>query len=217
MSFAVVEQLEGRWLLSAGHHHHHHRVQARPSTPVGSPVLPVTSDASGVITVGLELGTLKVHGTDGNDVLTFTLDHRDPYNPLVVVNRNGDQTSFRLDQVRRILVWGGNGNDDIEVDPQLAIPAQLMGNAGNDTLFGGSGNDILLGGDGNDVLDGNGGNDRLVGGAGVDTITGGLGRDTFAASDDASERTDVHHVPGDRDVIDQVRDNGNPFWVAQPD
>lgn len=218
MSYAI-ENLESRRMLSAGHHHHGHHHRAASGAPrVSTPPTWLGGDgASGsTIIVALELGTLKVHGTDGNDTITFSLDHRDPYNPLVVVSRNGDKTSFPLDRVRRILAWGGDGNDVMEIDPQLAIAAQLMGNGGNDSLNGGSGNDILLGGDGRDVLDGNAGNDRLVGGDGRDTITGGAGDDAFATSDSASERRDVTHVTIDDDMLISIRDNGNPFWVAQP-
>jgi Ca2+-binding RTX toxin-like protein len=203
-----IENLERRELLSAGHHHHHRR--AHPGFTVGA----APSDSQ-TITVALELGTLKVHGTDGDDVISFTLDRHDPFNPQLVVDLNGNDTSFPLDSVRRIIARGAAGNDSITIDPQLTIAAQLMGDDGNDTLSGGSGNDILLGGSGDDVLMGNAGNDRLVGGAGNNTLTGGIGADQFAASDDASEITDLRpHT--DHDTRPAIRDDGNLFSVAEP-
>jgi hypothetical protein len=72
---------------------------------------------------------------------------------------------------------GGAGNDTIELEPDVPVPATLRGGGGADHLAGGNGEDKLLGGPGADSLKGNGGNDWLFGGAGDDYISGGPGDD----------------------------------------
>jgi hypothetical protein len=91
---------------------------------------------------------------------------------------------------RFVGVYAGGGDDAVAVDPSLALPVSLHGDAGNDTLAGGSGNDNLYGGDGDDVLDGGAGDDVLVtlGGGTADLAFGGAGADTFWA--DAARRAD---------------------------
>ncbi len=66
--------------------------------------------------------------------------------------------------IQRLVVYALDGNDFITVDPTLAIPTELYGGAGNDTLRGGSSSDILVGGDGIDVIYGNAGSDIMIGG-----------------------------------------------------
>jgi Ca2+-binding RTX toxin-like protein len=56
----------------------------------------------------------------------------------------------------------------------------VIGGAGNDTLYGNSLDNTLYGGDGNDILYGDTGNDYLYGGAGNDTLSGGYGNNTFS-------------------------------------
>jgi hypothetical protein len=72
---------------------------------------------------------------------------------------------------------GGAGNDTIELDPAIPVPATLRGGPGVDHLFGGFAADKLMGGPGRDLLVGNGGDDWLYGGADDDTIFGGNGND----------------------------------------
>ncbi len=174
---------------------------------MGSPPAAPSND---VITVALELGTLKVHGTDAGNVIGFSLDRSDPSHPNVVVDLNGEISAYPLDAVRRILTIGGAGDDIIAMDAQLAVPAQLMGGGGNDMLIGGSGYDILLGGPGDDVLVGGAGNDKLVGGPGQDNISGGSGADSFATSDDDSEKIDFTPRGTAHDRNFSFLDDGNP-------
>ncbi|MCC6235017.1 MAG: calcium-binding protein, partial [Verrucomicrobiales bacterium] len=108
--------------------------------------------------------------------------------------------------VSRIYADGGSGDDTLQIDDSVTVPAQLVGGDGADTLVylgtggvtmdGGVGNDVLLvaggpggtliggpdndsvtGGTGNDTLVGGTGDDRLIGGAGQDLLTGGAGID----------------------------------------
>ena len=82
-------------------------------------------------------------------------------------------------------ILGGAGDDTIfgAGAPDLlsggAGADMLAGLGGRDTLDGGAGADLLKGGNDEDVLRGADGDDRLFGGAGADTLAGGAGRDTL--------------------------------------
>ena len=73
----------------------------------------------------------------------------------------------------RVVVYGQEGNDDIEVADNVTLSAELYGGAGNDRLQGAKGADILVGGSGDDRLSGGGNLDILIGGAGADRLVAG--------------------------------------------
>jgi RTX calcium-binding nonapeptide repeat (4 copies)/FG-GAP-like repeat/FG-GAP repeat len=84
--------------------------------------------------------------------------------------------------VRNIFADGGDGNDVIEITPQVQSPAYIEGGIGDDRLYlgqgGGSlygdiGNDQLFGGTALDQLFGEEGDDQLFGGEGPDILRGG--------------------------------------------
>jgi hypothetical protein len=77
----------------------------------------------------------------------------------------------------RIVILGGNGNDEIDADGNFAVPVEIHGGAGNDDLRGPSSPAILVGGSGNDVLIGGSGRDLLIGGTGTDKLSGKSGDD----------------------------------------
>jgi RTX calcium-binding nonapeptide repeat (4 copies)/PKD domain len=81
----------------------------------------------------------------------------------------------------RILIYGGAGDDTIQVAGGVSLPAWLYGGDGNDTLSGGAGDDVLLGDSGNDQLTGGQGRDLLIGGAGGDTLNSNAGEDILIA------------------------------------
>jgi Ca2+-binding RTX toxin-like protein len=79
---------------------------------------------------------------------------------------------------------GGAGNDEILLDADVTVAADLSGGDGNDTLQAGKGDDTLdgdggddwiLGDEGVDTIGGGDGNDYLEGGKGADAINGGAG------------------------------------------
>jgi hypothetical protein len=133
---------------------------------------PVTA----TVTIGaivLEDGVLTVGGTRGDDVIRVQADGAG-----VSVLLNG-VTFGPYTGVSALALYGQQGNDLLEVDDALTLPALLDGGLGNDTLLGGSGNDTLRGGPGSDLLLGGGGNDLLIGGGGRDILIGGDGTDTL--------------------------------------
>lgn len=149
-----------------------------------------TAQAVGLVE-GLES---RVHLSVGpvlrNEVLAIAGTNRAAN--VIVVERNGDDatkldvtfngatTQYAVDDVSKILVFGGRHGDRIEIredNGAVAIKARFLGRGGDDTIIGGSGDDFIMGGRGHDLIAGNGGKDLLFGLFGSDTISGGGGDD----------------------------------------
>jgi Ca2+-binding RTX toxin-like protein len=126
------------------------------------------------------LSNLRVNGSlmDGDDQIDVV-----KVDNTIEVRGFGTKMVFPFAGITRIVGDGGEGNDQITIDPTLNIPANLTGGNGNDMLSGGGGNDTIDGGAGNDQVIGNGGDDVLSGGAGDDEIQGGAGNDNIAGND----------------------------------
>ncbi|MHC4404024.1 MAG: PKD domain-containing protein [Planctomycetota bacterium] len=77
----------------------------------------------------------------------------------------------------RLLAFGQDGDDNIQVAGSIALSAWLYGDAGDDRLKGGGGPDMLHGGLGNDLLVGQSGRDVLIGGRGADRMVGNAADD----------------------------------------
>ncbi len=100
--------------------------------------------------------------------------------------------TFTLAAVDRIVFYGADGNDRVEIDPALRQPTELYGGRGDDYLGAGGGASIILGDEGDDVLIGSPDSDILSGGAGndlidpnggkADVVDGGTGIDRLASS-----------------------------------
>ena len=115
--------------------------------------------------------------------------------------------TFLQTQVDSIHISAGSGDD--HVVNSTAIPSEIHGGNGNDTVQGGSGvdqidggwgadrlsggssgdvieggpnNDTVYAGSGDDQVVGESGNDKLSGGTGDDTIHGGSGNDSLTGS-----------------------------------
>lgn len=123
---------------------------------------------------------LTVRGTAADDVIVVKRA-----NDKLSVSENGSVKLFPLAKVRKIRAFGDAGNDDISVDANVTIDAEL--HAGPSWAF--YGGEKLRGGGGNDVLyaDTVGTPTDMYGGAGNDTFyaryeslaVGGAGNDTF--------------------------------------
>src|SRR5688500_9440928 len=122
-------------------------------------------------------GILKLTGTTDDDSMTVALN-----GTSIDVAINGESTSFAAaDLTRGIRANGLAGDDIIQIDAGLAVPARLTGGGGDDELVGGAGIDLVNGGKGDDDLDGGGATDRLL---------GGKGQDVFQSTDAADELAD---------------------------
>ncbi len=91
----------------------------------------------------------------------------------------------------RVLVFGKDGNDRIQIVGSISLSAWLYGGRGNDRLKGGNEHDVLLGGEGDDLLVGGSGRDVLIGGQGADCIVGNADDDIIIASFTAFDAHDA--------------------------
>ncbi len=127
--------------------------------------------------IWVQSGILYVYGNykDANQLVL-----RDgPGSTLVAESTsNGLRTVLDYLNVRKVVFYGGGGNDLLDNQSRY-VSVWADGGDGNDTLLGGVGNDTLLGGAGNDTIDGRAGDDWLAGGNGNDNLTGGVGNDSL--------------------------------------
>ncbi|HZN65560.1 MAG TPA: PKD domain-containing protein, partial [Tepidisphaeraceae bacterium] len=79
-------------------------------------------------------------------------------------------TSPVFQGVDRVVVYGNEGDDDIQV--AVPVPTEVYGGDGNDRIKSNGGHDVLVGDLGDDMLVGNGGRDFVVGGEGADKVVG---------------------------------------------
>ena len=147
---------------------------------------------------GFEAANLT--GTAGDDRLhaaDFTLG------PVTMLGAGGSD-----------LLWGGEGNDNIQNTPS-ATGSSLRGGAGNDTILGGGGADEIWAGPGDDRVTafagpdevrGGPGDDTLDAGAGDDTVEGGSGDDRLDGGDGVDE---LDGGSGDDTVLGGVADRLN--------
>ncbi len=139
----------------------------------------LATDAAGIVT--LNIGDFAIlrqiyDTTDGDETVE------------VRAAPGGIEVSFlgyveHYTDVTFVLAHGGDGDDEIVLDPSLTIDSSLSGGVGNDLLSGGAGSDTLNGEAGDDVLFGGGGNDTLYGGDDDDVLSGGLGADILIGGD----------------------------------
>lgn len=100
---------------------------------------------------------------------------RDAATGDVTVTTNGAAQRFTAAQAEHITIRTGDGDDVVNVAPEMQNNLTIEGGDGNDILAGGAGADHLDGGAGDDILVGGTGSDELVGGAGRDTLTDAVG------------------------------------------
>jgi Ca2+-binding RTX toxin-like protein len=158
-------------------------------------VAPAASSASNHKADGVRAkvkhGTLEVKGSRGKDAVALRLKAGDLNRAEVDVGNDGSADfSFRRQNVKRLAVHAGDGDDLVRIDEANGvftdtIATSLDGGGGNDDLAGGAGVERLLGGFGNDSADGNGGDDMALLGAGDDTFVWdpGDGSDTVEGQD----------------------------------
>lgn len=170
----------------------------RRSTP-GVETLPGRELLSGA-TATLTNGVLTVTGTPRAD--TIAIRQEGGFIEVSVTQPyQGYGSIFMSDEVKRIVVNAGSGNDKVLVDATITKPTILNGQRGNDLLVGGSGNDRLNGGAGNDSLFDYAGTNRMTGGDGADRfllVVNEQGADytvpTNTVTDFASEDAKVNFV-----------------------
>ena len=136
---------------------------------------------------------LMLGGTEMTDDIRLNDVRRQPESVEVRQRSMGTWVRTVYDNISRIDVYAGEGDDDISGDRQLVIPLRLFGGPGDDKLRGGAGNDYLHGGAGDDRVLGQRGEDVMIGGLGSDRVDGGRGDDLIITED-------LTAVPGTTDV-----------------
>jgi Ca2+-binding RTX toxin-like protein len=173
---AMIEQLEGRQLLSAAFSVIDGTLIVR-GTGRADQIRVDTTIPVALAVVGAPVPTSKV-----------------------VVTLNGRRREFDASTINRIRIEAGAGDDLVllgrnPLTPShfapggsALVPATLLGGDGDDTLVGGERDDLLLGGAGRDALagsyggdtlDAGSGSDELLGQDGDDVMLGGRGEDRF--------------------------------------
>jgi Ca2+-binding RTX toxin-like protein len=122
--------------------------------------------------------TLLIKGTSAND--TILVEPGTTAGTLSVIF-NGVSTVVPRPS-GRIIISGGDGDDNLQIAGSVGSPAWLYGDSGNDRLNAGAGGSLLIGGAGNDQLLGGSGRDVMVGGSGADYLIGNSNDDILIAS-----------------------------------
>ena len=122
------------------------------------------------------LGILTIDDTQSwlDEIVVTAVDE----GGIDVVAVNGRPTDVASDQVERIEVLGGYGNDiiDLSAVDSTHFHALLDGQI---RIDGGAGDDVITGSSLSQTILGNFGDDRLAGGSGHDTLSGGGGDDLY--------------------------------------
>ncbi|OHB74745.1 MAG: hypothetical protein A2W31_18145 [Planctomycetes bacterium RBG_16_64_10] len=120
---------------------------------------------------------LLITGTSGNDTIVV---EPGATTSTLKVTFNGVATT-QPKPSGRIIVTGGDGDDNIQIAGAISNMVWLYGDAGNDRLNAGNGGSLLIGGDGNDQLLGGGDRDVMIGGNGADSLVGNSNDDILVA------------------------------------
>lgn len=148
------------------------RRRGRRRSPLGAESLEARTLFAAGLSVSLTDGELAIVGTSDSDRIVV----RQMGERLWI---EGESGVFKADEIRRIAIDGGAGNDRIFVAPSIVIPATIRGGEGDDRIASGGGDDLLLGGAGHDKVVGGAGDDKLNGGVGSDRLLGGAGHDVI--------------------------------------
>lgn len=111
-------------------------------------------------------------GTDGNDEITVTGGK----DGSVIVNINGEETTYSKEEAEKLIIDAGNGDDTITVDENVKNALAMTGGNGDDAITGGGGNDTIMDNYGSNTISGRGGNDTLIANGNASEDKGFFGR-----------------------------------------
>ncbi|WP_425614262.1 DNRLRE domain-containing protein [Anatilimnocola sp. NA78] len=127
-------------------------------------------------------GLLVVNGTSSLDLITIS--RYGANQTLVLMPLSKILQTFSNASFDRIVVNALAGDDRVILDPFLAKPTTIYGDAGNDLITGGAATDLIDGGTGDDIIWGRGGNDIILGDAGRDYLYGEADNDVLMGGTD---------------------------------
>jgi phospholipase C len=96
-------------------------------------------------------------------------------------NVTARRSKFRTAKLSRIEIYGQGGDDNIQIEDPVTLPAIVLCGAGNDFIHTGGGPSLVVGGDGDDVIEGGTGRNVLIGGRGSDRLKAGARGDILIA------------------------------------
>ena len=162
-------------------------------------------EARKLMSVSIANGVMRIRGTAGDDIIEFaSYEFEGVKHNVIYVNDR--LYRFDTDDVRKVVVWAGRGDDlifanaeapflhdvpfgavDLVFDTAMVVRAGLgedvvHGSGAGDTIKGGDGDDCLFGNSGDDLILGNSGHDTLNGIMGSDVLMGGLGDDRISGN-----------------------------------
>lgn len=106
-----------------------------------------------------DINQVKVaSGTEGDDTIAV---HRGE-NGGLIVNINGEDTTYSHSDAEKLVIDGGAGNDRIVVDNDVFQAMYITGGAGNDYIVGGRGNDVIVDNYGSNYINGGRGDDTII-------------------------------------------------------
>ena len=191
------------------------RTAANPAPRLARAAAPVVEQLEGrrllAVTVANVDGILTLTGDAANDAISINI--AGPGSDLQVGVNDQPVQTFARNDVGRISIDAGGGDDSVEIAGDVDIRSTIVGGDGNDSLSGGRGSDFIFGGAGDDVILGNGGRDALFGEAGSDSVSGGSGPDIVSggAGDDTvyGGAGDDRVFGDDVDVTENAATDGN--------
>lgn len=131
---------------------------------------------------------MRVFGTRGDDLIKL---YEQPTNPdRFVVSINGAKRSYAFSDVRKILIYGYSGDDNVAYNERygaITTRSAIWSGDGEDTVFSGSGRDTIFGEGGDDTIDSGRADDNISGGNGNDSIYSSTGNDSLSG-DPGSDR-----------------------------
>jgi Ca2+-binding RTX toxin-like protein len=71
---------------------------------------------------------------------------------LYEVNVNGERQYLTKEQLKKVEIRAGGGDDTVVIDPDVKVGVTVDGGDGNDVIIGGGGDDKLSGGRGKDRI-----------------------------------------------------------------
>jgi acid phosphatase len=125
---------------------------------------------------------LIVGGTPWADQIHIS---RDDDWTVVRVHSEGNVTArrskFRTARLSRIEVFGQGGDDNIQIETSVMLPALVLCGSGSNFVHTGGGPSVVVGSEGDDVIEGGTGRNVLIGGQGRDRLTAGPRGDILIA------------------------------------
>lgn len=127
-------------------------------------------------------GTFTLQAGAGNDAIRIA----QAANGLYGVSVNAQNFYFTKDQLAKLTIHAGDGDNQIAIDPNVDVPVMVKSGAGRDRVFNGANGAMIDTGAGEDQIYNRGGGVKIHGGEGTDQIdsvghmnelNGGMGDD----------------------------------------